>query len=193
MIEEKWLNGIWQSKEYEEAKQISFKLLDSFLTKPPVNILDIGCGLAFESEEFQKKYNSNLYLLDGDFEDSKNATRDRKYGSAETMGFYSKVENLKNSFDNRKMRYNFIDANKIQIPVNLKFDLVYSNVSCGYHYPLSTYAELLTSHTDIDTIMIFDIHSRYLKEQIKDLFDVIEIKNFPDQKKIIKCKLKFKK
>ena len=75
----------------------------------------------------------------------------------------------------------------------IKFDLVYSNVSCGYHYPLSTYADLLKSHTDIDTIMIFDIHSRYLEEQIKDLFDVIEIKNFPDQKKIIKCKLKFKK
>lgn len=193
MIEERWLNGIWQSKEYEDAKQTSFKLIDSFLTTAPVNILDIGCGLAFESEMFQKKYNSNLYLLDGDFEDSKNATRDRKYGSSDSMGFYSKISNLKNSFDQRKIKYNFIDANNIQISLGIKFDLVYSNISCGYHYPLNTYENFLKDHTDKNSIMIFDIHSRYFKEQIEDLFEVVETKNYPNQKKIIKCKLKFKK
>ncbi len=192
MNDTKWLNGIWQSDEYEIAKQVSFDLLDSFVTSPPTNILDIGCGLAFESEMFQKKYNSNLFLLDGDFEESKNATRDRKYGSSESMTFYTKIHNLTNSFNERKLRYTFVDANNINIPNNLKFDLIYSNVSCGYHYPLNTYSALLKKHTNSNSIMIFDIHSAYLNEQIKEEFEIIEYRNYPKQKKIIKCKLKFK-
>jgi SAM-dependent methyltransferase len=192
MTDKIWLNGIWQSDEYNTAKQISFNLLDSFLISPPKNILDIGCGLAFESELFQKKYNSNLFLLDGNFEESKNATRDRKYGSAETMAFYTKISNLTNSFNERKLKYTFIDANNINIPNDLKFDLIYSNVSCGYHYPLNTYSALLRKHTTSDSIMIFDIHSAYLNEQIKEEFEIIEYKNYPEQKKTIKCKLKFK-
>lgn len=192
MTDKIWLNGIWQSDAYETAKQISFNLLDSFITSPPKNILDIGCGLAFESELFQKKYNSNLFLLDGDFEESKNATRDRKYGPAESMAFYTKIVNLTNSFNERKLRYTFIDANNINIPNDLKFDLIYSNVSCGYHYPLNTYSALLRKHTTLNSIMIFDIHSAYLKEQIEEEFEIVEFKNYPNQKKVVKCKLKFK-
>jgi SAM-dependent methyltransferase len=193
MNEKTWLDEIWKSKEYLESKKTSFSLLDSFLLSPPNNILDIGCGMAFESEMFQKKYNSNLYLLDGDFEDSTNATRDRKYGSADSMAFYSKISDLKKSFDNRNLNYTFIDANNIVIPKNLKFDLVYSNVSCGFHYPLDTYLNLLKTHTLENSVMIFDINSRYLNEQIEENFQIIEIKFFPGQKKLAKCRITFKK
>ncbi len=191
MIDKKWLK-VWQRDEYNKAKQISFELLDSFIQLPPKNILDIGCGLAFESEMFQKKYNSNVYLLDGDFAQTKNATRDRKYGSVDSMAFYTQVSNLKESFDERKLKYTFVDAHNINLPNGLKFDLVYSNVSCGYHYPLDTYTSLLQKHTDNNSIMIFDMHSAYLYEQIKDKFVIIESKYYPKQKKIIKCRLKFK-
>ena len=47
-----------------------------------------------ESEHFQKKYNSQLYLLDGDFEDTINRTRKVNYGTADSMAFYSKIEDL---------------------------------------------------------------------------------------------------
>jgi len=187
-----WIDGEWKSEEYIKLKQISFDLIDSFLNRSPKYILDIGCGLAFESEMLQKKYNSYLYLLDGDFEASTNATRDRKFGSAESMAFYSKIEDLQNNFDERKIKYTFVDANKIDIPTDLKFDLIYSNVSCGFHYPLSTYYNVLKNHSNEDTIMIFDIHSRYLNEQIEDLFEVVSTKNFPGQKKLVKCSLKLK-
>lgn len=193
MNEKMWLDKIWGSSEYFESKKTSFILLDSFLNYPPMNILDIGCGLAFESEMFQKKYNCNLYLLDGDFEDSKDATRDRKYGSADTMAFYSKIDDLKNSFDRRNLNYTFVDANNINIPENLKFDLIYSNVSCGFHYPLNTYLNLLKKHADENSIMIFDINSRYLNEQLEDTFQITEMKVFPGQKKLVKCRIKFKK
>jgi SAM-dependent methyltransferase len=193
MNEAQWIDGVWKSNEYILDKKISFDLLDSFLVNTPKNILDIGCGLAFESEMFQKKYNSNLYLLDGDFTDSKNATRDRKFGSTETMAFYSKIEDLQKQFDERQLKYVFINANDINIPSSLKFDLVYSNVSCGFHYPFDTYLDLLKDHTTENSIMVFDINSRYLTEQIQDSFEIVETKGFPNQKKLIKCKLKFKK
>ena len=90
------------------------------------------------------------------------------------------------------MRYNFVDANSINLENNLVFDFVYSNVSCGYHYPVSTYSELLQNHTDENSIMIFDIHSRYFKEQVEPLFNILEMKSYPGQKKIVKCRLKFK-
>jgi trans-aconitate methyltransferase len=192
MNEKTWMNGVWKTDEYETVKKISFDLLDSFLLSAPKNVLDIGCGLAFESELFQKKYNCDLYLLDGDFESSKNASRDRKYGEAESMAFYSKIPDLINSFNNRNLRYNFVDANNINLQEKLKFDLIYSNVSCGFHYPLSTYYDLLKKHSNKNSIMIFDINSRYLTEQVEDLFEVVESKNYPGQKKILKCKLKLK-
>jgi SAM-dependent methyltransferase len=188
-LENRWFNSEWQTDEYKKNKAISFELWDSFLTTPPTNILDIGCGLAFESEMFQTKYNSNLYLLDGDFESSISASRDRKYGTADSMAFYTKIDSLKSSFNNRKIKYNFVDANNIQLPLDLKFDLVYSNVSCGYHYPLTTYLELLKMHTTENSVLIFDINSSRLEEQTKNIFNVIETKALPGQKKILKCRL----
>jgi trans-aconitate methyltransferase len=188
-LENRWINSEWQSDEYKKNKGISFDLIDSFLTEAPCNILDIGCGMAFESEMFQSKYNSNLYLLDGDFESSINATRDRKFGTADSMAFYTKIDSLKSSFDKRNLKYNFVDANNIQLPPDLKFDLVYSNVSCGYHYPLSTYLELLKMHTTEDSILIFDINSSRINEQITNIFTVVESKPYPGQKKTMKCRL----
>ena len=188
-LENRWINSEWQSDEYKKNKGTSFDLIDSFLTEAPRNILDIGCGLAFESEMFQSKYNSNLYLLDGDFESSINATRDRKFGTADSMAFYTKIDSLKSSFDKRNLKYNFVDANNIQLPPDLKFDLVYSNVSCGYHYPLSTYLELLKIYTTEDSILIFDINSSRINEQITNIFTVVESKPYPGQKKTMKCRL----
>jgi trans-aconitate methyltransferase len=188
-LENRWINSEWQSNEYKKNKGISFDLIDSFLTEAPRNILDIGCGMAFESEMFQSKYNSNLYLLDGDFESSINATRDRKFGTADSMAFYTKIDSLKSSFDKRNLKYNFVDANNIQLPPDLKFDVVYSNVSCGYHYPLSTYLELLKMHTTKDSILIFDINSSRINEQITNIFTVVESKPYPGQKKTMKCRL----
>jgi SAM-dependent methyltransferase len=189
--ENKWVNGDWKTNDYLSSKTKSFELIDSFLTQPPNQVLDIGCGLAFESEMLQKKYNSNLYLLDGDFETTKDRNRDTKYGDASTLRFYSRVEDLKRSFDQRRLQYSFVDANNINLNENIKFDLVYSNISCGYHYPLNTYADLLKKHTTKDTIMVFDIHTHYWTDQLGDLFEVVDHRSMVG-KKILKCQIKFK-
>lgn len=185
----KWWDK-WNTEFKREKLKESFDVLDSFLTSAPKNILDIGCGLAYESEMFQKKYNSNLYLLDGDFEDTKNNQRDVGFGDASSMKFYNPISRLKESFDNRGMKYTFIDANNIEIPENVKFDLVYSNLSCGFHYPVNTYYNLLKTHTTDDSILIFDIKN---SESVEDQFEIIERKSaYKGQKKIQKTRIKIK-
>jgi SAM-dependent methyltransferase len=191
MNEDTWITGDWSQESYHKAKYRSFELIDSFLTTPPKRILDIGCGLAFESEQFQKKYNCELYLLDGDFDDTVNRERDKKYGNADSMKFYTKLDTLAKSYDDRGMTYQQINANDININDDVIFDLVYSNVSCGFHYPIATYLDLLKKHTDDNSIMIFDVLSRTTEEQLGDLFEVIESKLFLG-KKIVKTRIKIK-
>lgn len=184
-----WIDRRWSNEDYTKAKQLSFDLIDSFLVEPPKIILDIGCGLAFESEMLQKKYGCELYLLDGDFEATKDNQRDKKYGDVNSMRFYSKVEDLKKSYDSRGMKYQFIDANNIEIDSSIKFDLVYSNVSCGYHYPLSTYRDLLAKHTNDQSLLLFDIHAKHLYEQLGEDFIIVE-KKYGITNKIPKCRIR---
>jgi len=76
-MQNKWVTN-WNSLEHIESKKRLFHDIDQYIKDSPNKILDIGCGLARESEFFQKKYACELYLLDGDFENTKSNTRDVK-------------------------------------------------------------------------------------------------------------------
>ena len=164
----------WVTDDYAEFKKKNFEVLDNFLNFAPTNILDIGCGLALESEMFQQKYNSNLYLLDSDFDNTKDRKRAVQYGDVDSFKFYSKLDDLKASYDSRNMNYTFIDANNINIDSNIKFDLIYSILSCGFHYPASTYKDLVKAHSHKNTVVLFDIRKKSFEEQ-KSEFKSIEI------------------
>lgn len=157
-MQNKWLDK-WNIPQHVESKKKLFQTIDSYLQFTPKRILDIGCGLARESELFQKKYNCELYLLDGDFDDTNNVKRDVKYGTVDNFKFYNKIETLKESFDNRGMQYVFVDANNISITDNIKFDLILSNVSCGFHYPANTYKDLIKKHSTLKTKILFDLRT----------------------------------
>lgn len=183
----KWLEH-WESSEHKNKKINNAELLKSYLKTPPKNLLEIGCGLAVESEILQRHYGCSLYLLDGDF-DSKSATRDVSYGGVETMAFYNKVDALKESFDSRKLHYVFVDANNINIHDETKFDLIFSFESCGFHYPAKTYKDLVLKHSHSNTTVIFDIRKKTLSDQ-KDDFEILNI--LQDSKKFITAHIKFK-
>ena len=193
MYEDKWLNK-WKNNNKFERAFYSFNVIDSFLNHTPKNILDIGCGLAYESEFMQKKYSCNLYLLDGDFEDTKNNERFVKFDSASTMKFYTPISKLCESFNNRNMKYTFVDANNINIDNNVVFDLVYSNVSCGYHYPISDYYWLLKKYTNKNSVLIFDVNSRHIEKQgFNEYFKILEQKPATkNDKKIQKIRIALK-
>lgn len=185
MKEYRWLNS-WTSENqvHLNSKKEIFERLSKY-TGPIKTMLDIGCGLAREAEFYQKKYGTTLYLLDGDFNTTKEQPRDTNYGSISNFKFYSPIEELKKSYNERGLRYNFIDANNIFIEKSIKFNLIYSCVSCGFHYPASTYKELILNHINSDSKIIFDIRKKSTQTDIK-------IKNIlHESKKFITAEIEF--
>lgn len=170
----KWLQG-WLLPTYIEEKTKSFNAISEYLTSPPKTILDIGCGFAFESRQFHQLSGSEIWLLDGNYSDSpEDSDRLVRYGPAETMKFYNPIEKLKDYFDQQdNLTYRFVDANNIDIPEDKKFDLICSYLSCGYHYPVDTYRDLILKHSHLDTKIIMDIRPRTAHEQCFDVLQVI--------------------
>jgi SAM-dependent methyltransferase len=182
----------WNDPEYVKSKQGVFTMLEHYLPNPPKRILDIGCGYAHISEMFQKKYGTELYLLDGDFsKNSQQATRVAKYGATENFMFYVSTDDLKKEWDRKGMTYTFIDANNIDISNDVEFDLVYSWISCGFHYPVSTYKKLIQKHTTAHSTIIMDFRRKSLNEQMKD-FDIVQRLDGEAVRKKYKLHIQFK-
>jgi SAM-dependent methyltransferase len=182
----------WKDPAYIKSKQDVFYNLENYLSSPPKRILDIGCGNAYISEMFQKKYGTELYLLDGDFSSNlKSAKRIAKYGAVEDFMFYSDVDDLKKEWDSKGIVYTFVDANDIKIPSDVTFDLVYSWLSCGFHYPVSIYKDLIKKHTTDDSVIVMDFRRKTLDEQLKD-FDIVHRLNGTELQKQYQLHIKLK-
>jgi SAM-dependent methyltransferase len=173
----------WNDSQYLEWCDDIFNQVDQYLKTPPLRILDIGCGFARVSELFQKKYGTALYLLDGDSSLTETAIRGGKYGAKESFKFYMPVSDLKTHWDSQNIKYTFVDANDINISDDVKFDLVCSWISCGYHYPANTYRNLIKAHTTSDSVVIMDFRRKLLKDQIDDFNIIHNLTGYNDQKK----------
>ena len=169
MIDEKW-----NSDDYIQSVERCFEIVDNYLVTPPKRILDIGCGFAGVSELFQKKYGTELWLLEGDLESTKDRNRKAKYGQIDDFKFYLPLTTLFEEWDKKQLKYTFVDANNINIPDSVKFDLVYSWLSCGYHYPIETYKKLILKHTDEKSKVLMDFRRKTISLQEKD-FDIIKV------------------
>ena len=167
-------------------------MLERYLPSPPKRILDIGCGYAHISDMFQKKYGTELYLLDGDISyNTAHATRAANYGAVEDFMFYVPADDLKKEWDRQGMRYTFLDAKDVAIADDVEFDLVYSWISCGFHYPVSTYKKLIQKHTTAQSTIIMDFRRKTLNEQMKD-FDIVQRLNGDAVQKKYKLHIQFK-
>jgi SAM-dependent methyltransferase len=184
LYQKDWVNEEWFTDAYQRHKQENFDLLDTYLGTGPKTVLDIGCGLAWESRLFNKKYGTELYLLDGDFDD--NAQDDRVQQQArytidsKNFAFYYKLNFLQNKLDElNTQNYHLLDCNNIDIPEDIKFDVITSWVSCGFHYPVSTYRELILRHSHNNTVIVMDL--RILAKQQNPLvdsdFEIVKIIN----------------
>lgn len=183
----------WSKPGYIEGKQKLFERIDSYIGRAPKRILDIGCGFAKTSELFQKKYDCELYLLESDIDNSP-GTRIGKWGTAESFQWYLPMERLKQAWDEQGMRYTFVDGAKIDVPKDIKFDLVYSWLSCGFHYPVSTYRDFIKQHTTADSIIIMDFRGNLTSQQHADLespdYEVVKVLEASDKKRMLHIKFK---
>ena len=156
-----WLDE-WYKPTYKELKDKDSQfLIEYFRNNPPENILDIGCGLAWESRAMQQEYDCKLWLLEGNktFDESRGEIGWK--GESINMEFYHSLEKLDENLKKLGTKnYQLLDANNIDIDNDIKFDLVYSAISCGFHYNANTYMDLIKKHSHEDTKIIFDLRTK---------------------------------
>ena len=186
----------WSSDGYIQRKIKNFEYIDQHFNTPFKNILDIGCGKAYESREFNKKYKSNLWLIEGNSNNNTEMTTSSKgkyHSSADEFLYYFPIDLVKKELDKLDTQnYTLLDCSaKIELPEDLKFDLITSYLSCGYHYPLSTYKDLILKHSHKDTKLVFDIRNRKGALILEDGVEVVH-EFYKHGSKYAMCQIKFK-
>jgi len=189
-------DGLWDTELYQRYKKENFEILDKFLGSAPLKILDIGCGLAWESRMFNEKYNSELWLLDGDTKDNDSkspiASTGKYNKTAEDFLIYHPLSEVDAELKKLGTKnYHLIDCNNINIPEDVKFDLITSWVSCGFHYPVNTYKDLILKHSHANTRVVMDLRVIYKKTNMPEQEEGVEIVNVISQRnKYIMAELK---
>jgi len=178
IFSQNWIEQEWADPEYSQYKKENFTAVDAYLNFKPLTILDIGCGLAWESRLFNMKYGTELWLIDGDQADNKDipAADGGWLPDPENFLYYYPLSTLDAELKKRGTgNYHLIDCNNINIPSDKKFDLITSWLSCGFHYPISTYQELIKKHSHENTRLIFDIRINYKtkKPRVDHSFEIV--------------------
>lgn len=191
MLKHDWLDMEWNTEKYQQEKKNNFNVISSYINSSPINILDIGCGLAWEARMFQQKYNSTLWLLDGEpAQDTKGMTEVGWNPNPDTFAFYNTLEFLDSKLKELGTEnYNLINVNNINFPNDLKFDLITSFKSCGFHYPAITYKDIILKHSHSNTKVIFDL--RTSKEQVVDMTGIEIVNVLGKHKKHISAEIRF--
>jgi SAM-dependent methyltransferase len=163
----------WE-KDYNEIDNVLKKL-----NKNNINlILDIGCGMAHRSILLSKKYNSELYLIDSDCSNNDNTkTRGNKFDTADNFKAYFHLIDIHNKLKKYNVKYKLYDYNKnIDINNNIKFDIICSFLSCGFHYPFETYNFLYSKYSNKNTLFIFDIRNNTHEDLLSKINILYKIK-----------------
>jgi SAM-dependent methyltransferase len=145
--------------EYEELYPV---LADN----PPSTVTDIGCGYAFFDLFLAQDFDCNLTLIDLE------QSEERHFGFEENGAAYSDLAITK-AF----LRANGIAAKRIktinpetQSVARIKDqELVVSFISCGFHYPWSTYAEFFEKAVKPGGKIILDVRRRTLQATLDEM------------------------
>ena len=155
----------WSTDLYITKRRDNFETVDAYLNQSVGKLLDIGCGFAWDSRWFGEKYDTELWLLDGDANTNVTKPDSASYGNWNTdsseLKFYHTFEFLNAKLQELGTKnYHLVDANNIDIPDDVKFDLITSWLSCGHHYPVKTYIDLMKKHSHENTRIILDIRCK---------------------------------
>lgn len=184
---------VWCKPQYIEGKRQLFERMDAYIARPPRRILDIGCGFAKTSELFQKKYSCELYLLESDVGNSP-GRRIGKWGTAESFQWYLPIERLKEAWDSQGMTYTHVDGATLNVPADVKFDVIYSWLSCGFHYPVTTYKKFIQDHASEDAVIIMDfrgnLNSQQQATQLSSEYEVIKVLETSNKKRTLHIRFK---
>ena len=154
--------------EYEELRPI-------FEKAPPRAVTDIGCGYALFDLFLAQDFKSKLTLIDLETND------ERHFGFEESGAAYSNLDvaaRFLNANGIAKSRIKTVNP-AVKSPDRLRGqDLVVSFISCGFHYPWSTYAVFFRDAVAPGGRIILDIRRRSAeraKAELAALGDVEEL------------------
>lgn len=155
----------WTDQRYITKHRTNWETVDAYLGQPVGTLLDIGCGFAWQSRWFNEKYGTELWLLDGDSSTNSQKPATASYGNWNTnsseLKFYHSFDFLDAKLQELGTKnYHLVDTNNINIPSDVKFDLITSWLSCGHHYPVKTYIDLMKRHSHEHTRIILDIRCK---------------------------------
>jgi SAM-dependent methyltransferase len=159
--------------------------VDKYLkTLSPRTVLDLGCGVGRASVYFFKKYKwykTEFYLADG------NTCTRRFKGKRKNKGEYYNLESATIDFcrANGLTGFRFYNLEDSDLYHNIKkFDLVYSFLSIGFHWPLSMYLDDLYNTCRPGAYCIFGIRNdEWINPQIDEIdkskFSIADLKLCP--------------
>lgn len=172
----------WTTDKYISKRRTNFETINTYLNQPVGCLLDIGCGFAWESRWFNEKYGTELWLLDGDASHNVTKPITASYGnwntSSSELKFYHTLDFLDAKLQELGTKnYHLVDANNINIPNNVKFDLITSWLSCGHHYPVKTYIDLMRQHSHKNTRIILDVRCKGTETTFigVDGFEIVDV------------------
>ncbi len=156
----------------EDAER-EFDVIAAYLggAKRLERIVDIGCGHALIDLFFSRRFGCQVHLVDIEETDTHHHDfRDAGAGYASLQAA------------SRFLTGNGVPASAIRATNPQKSelsdsgcDLVFSLLSCGFHYPASTYGDFVAKALKPGGVFIFDMRKNSNQEAFLDRFDIFDI------------------
>lgn len=143
-----------------------------------LSVLDIGCGLGLIDIALYHHYNKNvdLHLLDK----TNSITKDTSVrGFNKEYIFYNSMDATEDTLSSNGVNTNNIllyeaDDTSVKELNKNSFDLILSLLSCGWHYSIETYVDLIKNTLNDDGMLILDIrHNTGQLEYAMEHFNLI--------------------
>lgn len=154
-----------------------------------INILDIGAGMGGIDVLLYRYYNEIgvkpfIHILDKDQIDKKVG-----YGYSDKPSAYNMLDQT-DAF----LQLNGVPADNVmcvtQYPTTVKFDIVLSFISCGFHYSISEYISFIRNTIHPKTILIFDIRKFSGQfDQLHNVFNWVNCLQVTEKYKRVVCRL----
>jgi len=159
--------------------QVDYDMIKNYLPETASNILDIGCGLGLIDLALYKHYNGSikLNLLDKTNSISEDTS---VRGFNKEYIFYNSMDATRdvltsNGVDDNKLNLYEVSEDSINEIESKQYDIILSFLSCGWHYSIETYLDLIKKTLKPYGLLILDIrHNTGQLELAKEHFNLVE-------------------
>lgn len=137
----------------------------------PKSVIDIGCGQAIPDLFLQRDFKPRFTLIDIE------RTDDQYHMWADSGAGYASLADAKALLhDNGAAQTKVTTINPLKDPgalEGLAADMVVSFISCGFHYPVDDYADLMVQTIEAGGVVCLDLRRRYLRRRPEGLDRVL--------------------